>query len=129
MENFSTKTLIGCFVALLLLCIAAALFAGGFGGGSVVIVRIGGAEYAAINLNEVKEAYLLELPTGNVLLVESGAVSMHSADCADQLCVHQGKLGENGGALPIVCLPNRVVLEQQPASAYDGGEIDAVSGR
>ena len=128
MKKISNKTLIICFLSLLFICITAAFVVGRLSAGSVAVVRVDGKEYAVINLLNVTEPYLLELPTGNVLLIERGAVSMHEATCKDKLCVKHGKIGDGGGALPIVCLPNRVIVELRAADE-NAGSIDAVSGR
>jgi len=46
---------------------------------------------------------------GNTVLVEHGRISVKSADCPDKLCVKQGPISD--GALPIVCLPHRLVIK------------------
>ncbi len=74
-----------------------------------------------VDLNKVREPYIFELPHNRVL-VEHGQISMHEADCPDHLCVKQGKI--SGGAYPIVCLPNRVMIR-----ITGGGGVDAVAGR
>ena len=62
-------------------------------------------------------------PAGeNVIVAENGTVFVESADCPDQVCVRHGPLGAGG---PIVCLPNRLVIEF--VRAPEGP--DAVSGR
>ena len=48
---------------------------------------------------------------------------MTSASCPDKVCVHRGKLSEK--ASPIVCLPNRVLIQYQDNK---GGDVDAVTG-
>ncbi|MDR3311314.1 MAG: NusG domain II-containing protein [Oscillospiraceae bacterium] len=53
----------------------------------------------------------------NVVRVSRDGVYMLEADCPDQICVRQGTLG----AVPIVCLPNRVTVRfaYAPPSAVD----------
>lgn len=50
----------------------------------------------------------LNLETGNVLIVENGAVYIKDADCPDKLCVKQGKITKAGQS--IICLPNKLVV-------------------
>ena len=56
----------------------------------------------------------------NTVQIENGRIRMLSADCPDHTCVHMGWL--ESGALPIVCLPNRLVIEFTDA---DSG-LDAI---
>lgn len=44
----------------------------------------------------------------NVIQVRNGTICMLFAECPDQACVHMGALKPNG--LPIVCLPNHLVI-------------------
>ena len=46
-----------------------------------------------------------------------GRVRMYSANCPDQVCVHQGWVSD--GAAPLVCLPNGLVIQ------LEGGGEDA----
>ena len=45
----------------------------------------------------------------NILEVSEDWIQMTSANCPDQLCVHQGKI--RTGGTPIVCLPHRLVIQ------------------
>lgn len=54
----------------------------------------------------------------NVLHIKDGKVSMHSANCPDQVCVYQGEL-EPPTIVPIVCMPNVVYV-----SVLERSEID-----
>ncbi len=62
-----------------------------------------------IDLSEHKEIRLFKDGKENIILVEPNGVSMQSANCPDKLCVKQGKI--QNGIYPIVCLPNKVVIE------------------
>ena len=66
-------------------------------------------------LIEPKELHLTNHGKENVILAEPGQISMQSANCPDQLCVHQGVISNS--AYPIVCLPNKVVIELTAPSA------------
>ncbi len=61
-----------------------------------------------IDLSMVTKAYTIELD-GNIVFVEKGQISVIEADCPDKLCIKQGAV--SGGARPIVCLPNNVVIK------------------
>lgn len=50
----------------------------------------------------------------NVVSVEAGRICVSEADCPDQICVHQG--WQSGGAAPIVCLPNKLVIQFEAIS-------------
>lgn len=56
----------------------------------------------------------------NILTVSEGKISVTEASCPSQDCVHRG--AADHGA-PIVCLPNRLVIEFS-----DGGGMDAIIG-
>ena len=60
----------------------------------------------------------------NIIAIEHGRVRMFMADCPDGLCVRQGWI--DSGMIPIVCLPNRVVIILE--SAENEQNIDAVVG-
>ncbi len=45
----------------------------------------------------------------NEIEVRSDSIGIISADCPDKLCVHQGFINSTG--LPIVCLPNKLVIQ------------------
>jgi len=60
----------------------------------------------------------------NIVAIEHGRVRMLMADCPDGLCVRQGWI--SSGMIPIVCLPNRVVIILE--SAENEQNIDAVVG-
>ena len=58
----------------------------------------------------------------NTIRVEKGRIRVEAADCPDQICVDQGFISD--GTVPIVCLPNRLVIE-----ITGGGEaFDAATG-
>ena len=56
----------------------------------------------------------------NIIQIEGGQIRVLEADCPDQICVQMGWLHS---AAPIVCLPNRLVIQYK-----DGEEaLDAVA--
>ena len=85
-----------------------------------------------VNLAAVTEPFGLLVEGGNYdianrgynyLEVEHGRIRVQSADCPDGICIRQGWV--SGGLLPIVCLPNRLVV------TFDGDgngfDVDAVA--
>lgn len=45
----------------------------------------------------------------NHLIIENGTAYFSEASCPDKVCVHQGRVSQNGEL--IVCLPNRVIAK------------------
>ena len=104
----SNKRWIAVFAALLVCCVLSIILIKNIGGHTAVIYK-DGKEIARVDLSRVTQSYTIPLD-GNVILVEPGSIRMQSADCPDQICVHQGALHDTGR---IVCLPNRVLIEMQ----------------
>ncbi len=59
----------------------------------------------------------------NVIEVRPGSIGVLSADCPDQLCVHQGFT--DSSLVPIVCLPNRLVIQVDAPSSSAQTDITA----
>lgn len=57
----------------------------------------------------------------NIVEIKDGEIFVSEAGCPDKICVKTGKLK---GGMPIVCLPNRLVIR-----FADSGEVDAVAGQ
>ncbi len=77
-----------------------------------------------VNLGTLTEPREIRLVSGskeNVILAETGQISMKSANCPDQLCVHQGII--HTGLYPIVCLPNQVTIKLR---SRDDSQPDAI---
>lgn len=85
----------------------------------------------SIDLGALKEGEIFTVsgPIGrNTIQAEPGRIRVSHADCPDQVCVHMGWLTDEGG-MPIVCLPNQLVIRLENAPAVVGGaEIDGVVG-
>ena len=66
-----------------------------------------------------------ESPSGgyNIVVVEDGAVRVTEASCPDKICVRHGPTDQT--ADPIVCLPNRLVVEILAPDGTD--QLDGVS--
>lgn len=93
--------------------------------GVIAEVHINGELVRTIALSDVKEPYTFEVEGNdgivNVISVENGRICVSSADCPDELCVKQG--WRSGGVTPIVCLPNRLVINFKNVSD-NGDDID-----
>lgn len=55
----------------------------------------------------------------NIIEIKGGRIRVVDADCPDHVCVRTGWLTSD---IPIVCLPNRLVIE------FADSEFDAVAG-
>jgi len=58
----------------------------------------------------------------NTIEAEEGRIRVSEAGCPDQICVHQGWISD--GTVPIVCLPNKLVIEIKGG----GDGLDAATG-
>ena len=78
--------------------------------GQKVQVRVGGEVQAMYRL-EVNGRYHIECVEGgsNTLVIQDGKAWIEDASCPDGLCMHMGKIMQQGQS--IVCLPNQVVIE------------------
>ena len=92
----------------------------------VARITLDGELVKEIKLNQVGASFSFTV-TGasgltNTILVEKGRIRVEEADCPDQICVDQGFISD--GTVPIVCLPNHLVIE-----IVGGGEaFDAATG-
>lgn len=96
------------------------------GEGTVARITLDGAVVEEIDLSAVTQGYTftVEGPGGfsNTIQVEPGRIRVLEAGCPDQVCVHQGYISD--GTAPIVCLPNRLVIE----ITGGGDSLDAAAG-
>ena len=76
-----------------------------------------------IDLSGVTEPYELRLDSGVTVAVEPGAISFAASDCANQLCVHTGKLTRAGESA--ACLPNKTLIR---VTGRDRRAPDALTG-
>ncbi|MCM1190443.1 MAG: NusG domain II-containing protein [bacterium] len=89
--------------------------------GCIADIYQDGKLIASIPLNDISEPHTFTV-TGenggeNRVEVRPGSIGIVSADCPDKLCVRQGFVSSLG--LPIVCLPNRLVIELRAADRDD----------
>ena len=80
-----------------------------------------------ISLNDAAEPYTFTVETAdggyNVVSVKNGEIGISEASCPDLVCVHTGYI--HSSALPVVCLPNKLVIRIGGAPEDDG--VDAVA--
>ncbi len=70
----------------------------------------------AVGVYPLNRDRVIRLDEHNTVGIKDGKVRMLKADCPDKLCVKQGA----GDVLPIVCLPNQVVVEIRSRNAERG---------
>lgn len=94
---------------------------------SVATIYQDGVIYREIDLSGVVEPYEFTLHgddgSFNTVHVDIGWISMASASCPDQICVHHDPISD--GAQPIVCLPNKVIIQIEKSK---DDKVDAVGG-
>ena len=90
-------------------------------GSTVRIVRDGEVLYT-LDLDKEPDREITVEYEGrkNVIDIKDGSIRMLSADCPDKCCIEQGAMNKER-MFPIICLPNRIVIE--PADS----ELDAVA--
>ena len=80
----------------------------------------------SLDISLLQGSYTFTVENGagvNVIEAERGRVRVSESNCPDGLCIRQGWIG--GGAIPIVCLPHRLVIRFEGANEPD---LDAVTG-
>ncbi|MDR0197055.1 MAG: NusG domain II-containing protein [Oscillospiraceae bacterium] len=71
-----------------------------------------------VYLSRVAEPYEIDVGGVNTVEVRKGEIGVIHASCPDKLCVRTGFVS---GAVPIVCLPNRLEIRiRDDASDLDG---------
>lgn len=85
---------------------------------SVEIVQDGKILYR-FDLNDAENQQIEISYNGkvNVVLIENGKICITNANCPDNTCVHMGWLTSED--LPIVCLPNRLVIQYTQSDETD----------
>ena len=71
------------------------------------------------------EDKIIKIPYGkssNTVEIKDGKIRVQSAECPDKTCVNTGWL--SSASMPIVCLPNHLVIE---FSDSDSNDVDAVA--
>ena len=114
-----TKTLLLLLVPLLLLSAALSIWLlARPAQGKIANLYVDGVCVRSIDLTAVTEpsSFPLETPWGtNTISLEPGRIRVSEADCPDGVCVETGWVSES--AMPIVCLPHRLVIQLEAESA------------
>lgn len=84
-------------------------------------ITVSGKEYGVYSLDEDQ---VIKIGDTNVCEIKDKKVTMISAECPDQLCIHQGPICLQGET--IVCLPNKVVLEVTGMKQTDEEALDEI---
>lgn len=112
------------FALVIAVCAAVMLKRSGISASEAVIYS-GGKIVKEINLNEINEPVEFDITSEsgkvNTIRAEKGKIAVTAADCPDKVCVKKGFIED--ASAPIVCLPNKLVVEIKGE-----GTIDAVSG-
>lgn len=89
--------------------------------GRTVMISQNGKELYRIDLDREKDRTIEVEYEGrkNVIEIKDGRIHMMSADCPDHICIETGWLTDGK---PIVCLPNRLVIE------FENSELDGTAG-
>ena len=83
-------------------------------------ITLDGNVIRTVDLNK-DDTFTIQSKWGeNTIVVENGTIRVDTASCPDHVCVEQGACS---GGIPIVCLPNRLVIR-----FMDSAAADAVSG-
>ncbi|MHC1748376.1 MAG: NusG domain II-containing protein [Cellulosilyticaceae bacterium] len=101
-------------VCVILLCVVAIFMMQKFApSGTIATISVYGKETQKINLTQVHEPKVITVENGrggvNKIRVENGKIAIIEANCPDHLCVEKGYTSSS--LLPVVCLPNGVLIE------------------
>ena len=126
--NRTVKLLIAALVLAVLAAGAFLLFRPGAGDqeqGTVARITLDGELIEEIDLSALTEpkTIVVEGKDGltNTIIAEHGSIRVEKADCPDQVCVRQGAISD--GTVPIVCLPNKLIIEIRGG----GGGLDGAA--
>lgn len=91
--------------------------------GTTAVIKQDGTVLREIDLSALTGPVTFEVAGAdgrwNSVIAEPGRIRVDSASCPDQVCVHQGWISDS--SIPIVCLPNRLVIEV----SGEGAQVDA----
>lgn len=96
-------------------------------GASVANIYQDGTLIRSIDLSKVSESYTFtvngENGASNTIEVRPGEIAVVEASCPDKVCVNMGFIKNK--ALPITCLPNKLVIKIEASGSSDG--LDGIS--
>ena len=89
--------------------------------GDIVEIRSDGELLYTIDLAASSDRTFIVEHDGkkNTIIIENHRICVSDADCPDKVCVRTGWL--DSPSIPIVCLPNKLVIE------YAGSDVDAAA--
>lgn len=61
----------------------------------------------------------------NTIVIKENSVTVLEASCPDRICMHMKQSPAN--PLPIICLPNDLVIELKKNSTKEGQPLDAIT--
>lgn len=93
------------------------------GKGNIACIYQDGELIKQINLDTVTTPYQFTVNYGNsgynTVSVENGRISVIDASCPDHVCINTGWISD--GAIPIVCLPNKLTIQMDTeTNSIDG---------
>lgn len=92
---------------------------------TIATITLDGEVIAEYDLSQVRETEMFTVGAPgaeNTIRVSSEGIAVISANCPDQVCVHQGV--RSHGPQPIVCLPHKLSI----TFSADANGVDAVAG-
>lgn len=92
---------------------------------TIATITLDGEVIAEYDLSQVRETEMFTVGAPgaeNTTRVSPEGIAVISADCPDQVCVHQGV--RSHGPQPIVCLPHKLSI----TFSTDANGVDAVAG-
>lgn len=92
---------------------------------TIATITLDGEVIAEYDLSQVRETGMFTVGAPgaeNTIRVSPEGIAVISADCPDQVCVHQGV--RSHGPQPIVCLPHKLSI----TFSTDANGVDAVAG-
>lgn len=97
--------------------------------GCIADIYQNGKLILSIPLDQVEESYTLDIMgdngSSNHIEIRPGSIGVTWADCPDKLCVNQGFI--HSPAIPITCLPNRLVIILRAAKDSEPSTPDIVT--
>lgn len=78
--------------------------------GQELCIQLNGETIGTYSLMDHQEIEIQnsEGKISNIVVIEDGKAYMKSANCADGLCIKQGRIHKSGDE--IICLPNRLII-------------------
>lgn len=92
---------------------------------TIATITLDGEVIAEYDLSQVRETEMFTVGAPgaeNTIRISPEGIAVISADCPDQVCVHQGV--RSHGPQPIVCLPHKLSI----TFSTDANGVDAVAG-